>query len=183
MTFAWFKNKKSLIFFGCFILIAFSFPLYKPIHIAIYRWREPHFIMPLYLNNDVFELRNDEWGKGHFGAKRKGQRLHRGIDIKADTGTVIYAAKSGRAVCYNEPRGMGKYIKIRHPDGFSTLYGHLNDWLISSNSWVRQGEIIGLVGKSGNANVQGMCPHLHFEIRDGNISVNPLEGYLKKDEN
>lgn len=175
-------KKREWFIFICCLALVISLPLsYKSIYAAIYKWKEPRFIMPLYLKDRVFTLRNDEWGKGYFGAKRKGGKLHKGIDIKADVGTVAYAAKSGRAIRGYEPKGMGKYIKITHPGGCSTLYGHLKEWLVKSNSWVKQGEIIGLVGKSGNANIQAIQSHLHFEIRNGEKVEDPVR-YLLSSE-
>ena len=175
-----FKNKKPLLFVCCFAFILSLTSFHKPIYIAIYKWKEPRFITPLYLEDGTFNIREDGWGEGHFGAKRKGGRKHRGIDITANIGTEVYAAKSGRASCCNQPRGMGKYIIIQHPDGYSTLYGHLKDWSIKSNTWVRQGQTIGVVGKSGNADIARMQAHLHFEIRNQDKPVDPEE-YL--DEN
>jgi len=144
-------------------------------YVAIYKWKEPHFITPLYLEDGTLDIRKDGWGDGHFGARRKGGRKHMGIDIIAKIGTEVYATKSGRATCRNQPSGMGKYIIIQHPDGFSTLYGHLKDWSIKSNTRVRQGQNIGVVGKSGNANIALMQAHLHFEVRNQDKPADPEE--------
>jgi len=176
----WIRKRSPFVFFGCLTLAVLSVPLYRPAYIAIYKWREPHFIPPVSLDNGKLVLRNDGWGDGHFEAKRKGGRRHKGLDIKADMGSPVYASKSGRAVCGNVPGGMGKYVKIAHPDGFQTVYGHLKGWNIESDTRVRQGAIIGFVGKTGNANVAGMQPHVHFEIREGKRSVDPTERIRNK---
>lgn len=160
------------------VFVSFSFFKYKSIYINYYKWKEPYFATPLDLKGEVLELRNDYWGEGYFGAKRNNGRRHRGIDIKADIGTLVYASKSGRAICSYEPTGMGKYIKIKHPDGITTLYGHLSEFLIEPGSRVRQGQPVGLVGKSGNADIRDMQAHLHFEVRNQHNAVNPLDGYL-----
>jgi len=175
----WPRGKRPHIVVGCFLLVATAFSLYRPLYVAVYKWKEPYFAAPVHLEEETLPIRNDDWGEGHFGAKRKGGRSHNGIDIKADIGTVVYAAKSGRATCCDNPKGFGKYIKIIHPDGFTTTYGHLKDWLIEAEARVRQGQAIGLVGKSGNASAKSMQPHLHFEIRDGDKPVNPMKGYMK----
>ncbi|PIU41240.1 MAG: hypothetical protein COS99_06450 [Candidatus Omnitrophica bacterium CG07_land_8_20_14_0_80_42_15] len=164
----------------CFIIVNTCLLSYRPLYIKWYKWKEPYFIMPISIKNKDPELRGDIWGEGYFGAKRRGGRRHRGIDILADIGTPVHAAKSGRAICYYQPRGMGKYVKIVHPDGIRTIYGHLDGWLIKSDVFVRQGQTIGLVGKSGNASVRGMQPHLHFEIVDAGKAVDPLNGYIKQ---
>jgi murein DD-endopeptidase MepM/ murein hydrolase activator NlpD len=93
---------------------------------------------------------------------------------------VVYAAKSGHAESGTNPRGLGKYIVITHPDGSRSVYGHLKDWLIDSEEWVRQGQVIGLVGKSGNANLVALEPHLHFEIWKDGKTVDPLRGCFKR---
>lgn len=175
----WPKGKRPYIVIGCLLLAAIAFSLYRPLYVAVYKWREPYFVVPVYLKDSTLVIRNDGLGEGHFGAKRKGGRKHKGIDIKADMGAAVYAAKSGKAMCCNSPKGFGRYIKIIHPDGFTTVYGHLKDWCIESESRVRQGQVIGLVGKSGNASAKSIQPHLHFEIRDGDKPVNPTKGYMK----
>ena len=63
------------------------------------------------------------------------------------------------------PTGYGKYIMIYHPDGFQTMYGHLSDYRVATGKNIRQGDVIGLTGKTGNAAYKAIQPHLHFEIR------------------
>ena len=65
---------------------------------------------------------------------------------------------------------------IKHPGGSETRYGHLHDRSTVINlGWVRQGDLIGCVGKTGNAAGKGILPHLHFEIRHKGVPVDPAE--------
>ena len=78
----------------------------------------------------------------------------------------------------NKKTGSGNYVIIRHPGNISTLYGHLLEVYVKKNNLVRQGEVIGSVGKTGNANYADIQPHLHFEVRKNGIPQDPLE-YLE----
>ncbi len=144
--------------------------LYEPCSLFIYRVKEPYFKCPIDTNVVV---RNDSRGDGDFGAKRKNGRSHSGIDMLAPLGTPVHASKSGIAFRGNVPTGYGKYVMIYHPDGYETIYGHLSEWNIISAKKVRQGELIGFVGKTGNASHKFIQPHLHFEIRKEEKSIDP----------
>ena len=143
---------------------------YNPLSLAIYKIGEPYFRYPV---KGQIVIRNDSFGEGDFGTKRSGARSHTGIDILANVGTPVYAAKSGIAFCGNVPTGYGKYVMIYHPDGLQTMYGHLSEQGVYSGKRVRRGELIGLVGKTGNAANKYMEPHLHFEIRSRGEPVDP----------
>jgi len=86
-----------------------------------------------------------------------------GVDVANTCGTPIKAAAGGTAVIALDSGwngGFGKYIKLTHANGTETLYSHLSKLLISSNETVAKGQIIGLMGTTGNSTG---C-HLHFEI-------------------
>ncbi|NOY10090.1 MAG: M23 family metallopeptidase [Spirochaetes bacterium] len=102
-------------------------------------------------------------------------RFHRGIDIAAPIGTYVHAAMDGRIIAVGHDSILGNYILIKHPAGFSTLYGHLSRILAVRGKTVRKGEIIGRVGQTGRAT----GPHLHFEIRRLGRTTNP-EGMIPK---
>jgi len=94
---------------------------------------------------------------------------HKGSDICAPYGTPIYAADSGvvTAAGWNAAgRGYGYSIIINH-GGMTTLYAHCSSVLVSSGQYVKQGELIGLVGSTG----QSSGNHCHFEIRVGGTLV------------
>ncbi len=148
--------------------------LYEPASIAIYKITEPYFSLPIKSGSGGIIIRNDLYGEGDFGAKRHG-RSHSGIDIEAAVGTPVYASKSGLAFCGNVPTGYGIYVMIYHPDGMQSFYGHLSASCISSARKVRRGDIIGFVGKTGNAAAKDMAPHLHFEIRKDGEPQDPRD--------
>ena len=157
-----------------FVIAAITVLLHDPVSLAIYKIREPYFAYPIRTEANRIIIRNDARGDGDFGAKRRNGRSHSGIDIKAPIGTPVCAAKSGIAFCGNVSTGYGKYVMIYHPDGTQTIYGHLSGWNIISTQKVRKGDIIGFVGKTGNASYKHIEPHLHFEIRKGGSPIDPL---------
>lgn len=98
-------------------------------------------------------------------------RLHSGTDFAAPTGTPIYAAGNGTIEMAQRNGGYGKYVRIRHANGYQTAYAHMSRYGrgIRKGVRVRQGQIIGYVGSTGRST----GPHLHYEvIRNGN-KVNP----------
>lgn len=155
------------------ISIFLTILLYQPIGILLFRLSEPYFKYPISTGDGSIVIRVDEFGSGVYGAKRAEGRIHDGIDIAASVGTFVRAAKSGIAFRLNVPTGHGKYVMIYHPDGDQTIYSHLSDYNITSTQHVRQGEVIGYVGKTGNAGAALMHPHLHFEIRKHAMCVDP----------
>lgn len=159
-------------------IISSAFFLYRPVSILIFHIREPKYLYPID-SNGAIAIRNDDYGSGEFGAKRRGGRLHLGIDIQAKFGAPVKAAKSGRAYIGKKGKGMGKHIVIHHIDGSMTIYGHLSKIFITNGQKVRRGDIIGEVGKTGNAWHRAILPHLHFEVRIADEPVDPLAGYME----
>ena len=100
-------------------------------------------------------------------------RLHAGIDIAAPTGTPIRAADSGSVRLAGTMGGYGNYTCIQHTGSLSTCYAHQSSIGVSTGQGVRQGQVIGTVGNTGNST----GPHLHFETRINGSPVNPM-GYL-----
>jgi murein DD-endopeptidase MepM/ murein hydrolase activator NlpD len=96
--------------------------------------------------------------------------LHAGIDIDSGYGAPIRAAKAGVVIMAGWNGGYGQCTIIDHGGGFTTLYGHQSEMLVSEGQAVKQGQLIGYVGGTGN--VTG--PHLHFETRVGGTPENPL---------
>ncbi len=147
--------------------------LHDPVSLLLYRVSEPYYLRPIISGSSQIIVRNDAHGSGEFGTKRRNGRSHSGIDMLAPAGTPVYAAKSGIAFRGEVPTGYGKYVMIYHPDGYQTYYGHLSSWVAESTKDVRRGELIGYVGKTGNAASRSMQPHLHFEIRFGGEPQDP----------
>lgn len=90
--------------------------------------------------------------------KRRG-RMHKGIDLRAAPKTPVIAAKSGVVTLAGWRRGYGRVVIIKHDGEESSLYSHLSSIKVKKNQKIKQGELVGRVGKSGNA--RGY--HLHFE--------------------
>lgn len=109
-----------------------------------------------------------------FGPRRlPGQALrrHEGVDIAAPQGTGVYVAAEGAVVRTGyDAVGYGRFIEVRHPNGMTTFYAHLNRQDVRSGDRLDAGERIGLVGSTGRST----GPHLHFEVRRGDRQVNPV---------
>ena len=110
-----------------------------------------------------------------FGLRRlPGQpaRNHAGVDIAAPYGTGVFVSAEGTVLRTGyEPAGYGRFVEIRHPNGMTTLYGHLSRLDVASGDVVEAGALIGLVGSTGRST----GPHLHFEVRRGDRQVNPVK--------
>lgn len=157
-----------------FLLIAL--PIYTIIN--LYFLDKQYFLCPVEYKEDIV-VRCDLRGEGFFASRRSGNRMHEGIDLLAEIGTPVLACRFGRVIASREKNtGMGNYIIIRHPGGLITIYGHLSKIYVRQNEFVRQGEVIGSVGKTGNASHSDIQPHLHFEVRKDGIPQDPLE-YLQ----
>lgn len=90
------------------------------------------------------------------------RRFHAGTDIAAPTGTPVLAAKAGTVFTADYLGGYGLTVILRHDDGSQeTRYAHLSQLMVRPGEAVKQGDVIGLVGSTGNST----GPHLHFELR------------------
>ena len=100
-------------------------------------------------------------------------KMHKGVDFAAPTGTPIYAGGNGVIEYIGNNGGYGKYIRIRHNNEYKTAYGHMSGFKkgLSKGARVNQGEIIGYVGSTGRST----GPHLHYEIIFQNKQINPLK--------
>ncbi len=103
---------------------------------------------------------------------RSSTRFHDGIDIMGPSGTKIFASKSGQVIYSNNKiRGYGNMIVIRHNQGFHTVYSHNKVNKVRKGDIVSQGDVIALLGNTGHSS----GPHLHFEVRKGKYSKDPLK--------
>ena len=102
------------------------------------------------------------------------KEFHHGIDIKAESGDDVLASASGTVIFAGKQSGFGKVVIIDHGKRFCTVSAHLSSILVKEGASVGRGEVIGKVGRSGNAT----GTHLHYELRIEGKSVDPL-GYLE----
>ena len=113
-------------------------------------------------------------------------KKHQGVDFAAPTGTPIMAAGTGHIEFVGNNGGAGKYIRIKHLNGYKTSYSHLSKYAsgIQKNVKVRQGQVIGYVGNTGLST----GPHLHYEVIFNGNRINPMKmklpsGKQLKDKN
>ena len=107
---------------------------------------------------------------------RKGGFHNDGINISARAGTPVRAAENG-VVAYvgNQLPGYGNLILIKHADGWMSAYAHGSSVLVQRGLFVKRGQIIAKVGRTGNVNQ----PQLHFELRRGDRAVNPTRHLIR----
>jgi murein DD-endopeptidase MepM/ murein hydrolase activator NlpD len=127
----------------------------------------------------TFPVTEGYLGRG-FGYTRDAglrHRRHLGVDIGAEEGTPIVAAKDG-LVAYSDNGlvGYGNIVILIHRGGYTTLYAHCQRTLVAAGQIVRRGEPIAEVGQTGFAN----AAHLHFEWRQGGWPRDPRRHFLPK---
>ena len=100
-------------------------------------------------------------------------KKHQGVDFAAPTGTPIMAAGTGHIEFVGNNGGAGKYIRIKHLNGYKTSYSHLSKYAsgIKKNFRVTQGQTIGYVGNTGLST----GPHLHYEVIYNGERINPMK--------
>ena len=103
-------------------------------------------------------------------------RAHKGVDYSAPIGTPVKAAGDGKISFRGEKNGYGNVVEVTHGQKYSTLYAHLNGFKGGHKvgSLIKQGEVIGYVGKTGLATGS----HLHYEFRIDGAHVNPVTAKL-----
>lgn len=99
--------------------------------------------------------------------------LHTGVDIRAASGTKIYASNHGTVATSGYNAAYGNYVVINHGGGYTTLYAHMSKRAVSQGDKVKQGDVIGYVGSTGYST----GPHLHFEISKDGKTSNPLDKF------
>jgi murein DD-endopeptidase MepM/ murein hydrolase activator NlpD len=108
-----------------------------------------------------------------FGLRRyfngQARNPHTGLDIAVPQGTPIAAAASGKVVKTGHYFYTGKTVMIDHGQKVVTLYGHLNTIAVSVGQWVKRGQKIGTVGKTGRAT----GPHLHWSVSLNQTLIDP----------
>ncbi|CAM2779548.1 Murein DD-endopeptidase MepM/ murein hydrolase activator NlpD [Prescottella defluvii] len=97
--------------------------------------------------------------------------LHAGVDIANAIGTPIYAVADGVVIDSGPAAGFGMWVRLQHADGTITVYGHINDSLVTVGQNVMAGDQIATMGNRGFST----GPHLHFEVHlGGENKIDPL---------
>ena len=100
-------------------------------------------------------------------------RMHEGIDIGANMGQPVYAARAGSVIMAGWYNGYGNTVIIDHGSGLSTLYAHTSELFTNEGATVRAGELVAAVGSTGFST----GPHLHYEVREDGVPVDPMKFY------
>ncbi len=98
------------------------------------------------------------------------QETHPGVDLAVPVGSDVRATGGGVVREAGQDSAYGFYVLIQHPQGYQSMYGHLSRILVARSDVVRAGQVIALSGNTGRST----APHLHFEIRRGGQSLDPL---------
>ncbi|MCE9499001.1 MAG: M23 family metallopeptidase [Leptospira sp.] len=100
----------------------------------------------------------------------KKKTFHGGLDIAAEKGTEVIAAAEGEVIRCEKTGGYGNLVVLKHPLGYETRYGHLNEFAVRKGDRVKRGEKIGEVGSTGRSTGN----HLHFEVRRFSKNQKPV---------
>ena len=103
----------------------------------------------------------------------KREMKHNGVDFGSGMNAKIYAAANGTVTVAQYSKSFGNFVVIRHEDGYSTTYAHLEKMSVTPGETVKQGEVIGYSGNTGRSTGS----HLHYEVRLNGVPLNP-ESYL-----
>lgn len=124
---------------------------------------------------DFSKLSREDWcypmKNGRVISPYGGKRRHSGADIKTHAGDTIYACFDGRVRFAKPYSGYGNIIVLRHPQGFETAYAHNKRNLVRIGDYVKAGQPIAIVGRTGRATTE----HCHFEVRVNGKAYNPMK--------
>lgn len=129
-------------------------------------------VVPQRANIDVsnFCMPHPGYVTSPYGYRRRFRRMHKGIDLKANTGDTVRAAFDGKVrLTKYERKGYGYYVVVRHTNDLETVYGHLSKFLVEPDTYVHAGDPIALAGNTGRSTGS----HLHFETRYMGYAINP----------
>jgi peptidoglycan hydrolase FlgJ len=98
-------------------------------------------------------------------------RFHQGVDFDVPSRTPVKSVMSGKVVSSGWEKGYGYMVEVKHADGYTSRYGHNSRLLVREGDKVEAGTVIALSGSTGRST----GPHLHFEIRKGNVALNPVK--------
>ena len=127
------------------------------------------------------DILNKKFSANGFGMHEhpihKERKFHKGVDLVAKIGTPIFATADGLVSKVESAKGgYGKHIIIDHDREYSSLYGHMDSYIVNEGDKVSQGDQIGFVGATGLAT----SPHLHYEVRLRDKAVDPIDYGLER---
>ncbi len=134
------------------------------------------------LRSDIFRLASIPRGlpvNGYvtdgFGMRRnpfngEGREVHEGLDIAVDFGTPVTATADGLVIYAAPHAGYGNLVIVYHSNGITTRYGHLSRISVEAGQRVKRSDQVGSAGSTGRST----GPHVHYEIRENDQSVDPL---------
>ena len=121
--------------------------------------------------NGTIEDITHTYGKKFTFPGEKNSKMHGGIDIKGKIGTNIIATGDGIITKASAEKDWGNLIIVSHPGGYSTWYAHLQNFNIKEGQQVSKGDVIGFLGNTGKST----GPHLHYEIRQNDKRLDPID--------
>ncbi len=95
---------------------------------------------------------------------------HPGVDVAVPVGTLVRASAGGTVLQTGNDKEYGYFTLIQHPNGYQSMYGHMSRVVAVQGARIRAGEVIGRSGNTGRSS----APHLHFEVRQNGVSIDPL---------
>jgi murein DD-endopeptidase MepM/ murein hydrolase activator NlpD len=99
--------------------------------------------------------------------------FHHGMDFTASVGTEIYVTGDGVVTDVGYSGGFGNRVTVDHGFGYKTIYAHMSKFSTKVGDVVKRGQVIGLVGNTGDST----GPHLHYEVHKNGQTVNPVNYY------
>ncbi len=100
--------------------------------------------------------------------------MHTGVDLRAASGTIVHATAPGTVIAAGVSGGYGKMVEIDHGSGIVTAYAHLSSISVRVGQAIGAGNSVGRVGSTGRST----GPHLHYEIRKDDRSIDPMAHLL-----
>lgn len=105
----------------------------------------------------------------------RGERMHKGLDIVAPVRSEVLAVEKGVVTISENMHGYGNIVEVKHSDTYTTRYAHNQENLVKMGDTVEKGQAIALLGATGRTT----GAHLHFEVREADEPLNPME-YLSR---
>ena len=104
-----------------------------------------------------------------YAVSQRATEVHLGIDLAAADGAPVRATADAVVAQRGNDRQYGRFLLLKHGQGYESYYGHLKDWNVDKGDSVQTGNTVGWVGTTGKTT----APHLHFEIRKDGLRIDP----------